>query len=494
MLRKIAVSSALILLAEVAVVTLLPDASGAVISEAQAADFTGRIKRIKIKKKRVGSGFKMVVVTESDDADAIASADVTLCDPVTGEVLETLTLDEPGRARVISLDDDAAVTGGDTLHVTFKAQSIDHNGDPFGEQQEFEVSIDMLEARTAEGDPGDGWKVRVRNTGAGLQVVVLNEDRSWSGGGVSDVGYSVNDGTDVLTADLDEVRQRMSTRITTDLSAYDSVLVDTELYDADGVLLDSSSSTVRTSEATEAPALDQVKVKQANDGDAKVVTWTQSGGLDTSLDVELIDNATGEAALAVLDDTPVRSQRHYYYEGLEFDPGESPGDYVYLVLIDLIGPDGDPVGMQYEVELTVPSLVEGQDYSASYETFADDTGAISFLTDADGVHVHVILENEDVLSVEQVNVIFEEPYEGPAPLETELETPMVVQWDKWVQRGDALPSDYTLTTTLLAEDDTVLETATSTGSGTGIQYATTGNGSGTKIASTQAEQQHFPLL
>lgn len=490
MLRKIAVSSALILLAEVAVVTLLPDATGPVISEAQAADFTGRIKRVRIRKKRVGSGFKVVAVTESGDADTVASAEVTLCDPSTGEVLETLTLDDPGRARVISLDDDAAVVGGDTLHVTFKAQAIDNNGDPFGEQQEFEVSIDMLDARTAEGDPGDGWKVRVRDTSAGLQVVVLNEDRSWSGGGVSDVAYSVNDSTDVLTADLDEVRQRMTARVSTDLSAYDRVQVDTELYDADGVLLDSASSTVRTTDVTEEPGLDQVKVKETASGDAKVVTWTQSGGLETSLDVELVDNETGEIAFAVLDDSPVRSQRHYYYEGLEFDPGESPSDYIYLVLIDMLGDDGDPVGQQYEVELTIPSLVEGEDYSTSYSGFADDTGALGVVVDADGYHVHVVLENEDVLAVSEVAVIFEEPYEGPAPLETEVVTTLEVQWDKWVQRGGTLPSDYTLTTTLYDDSLGLLDVASTTDA----VNRTSGNGKGTKKSAVRPQQNVVELL
>lgn len=46
--------------------------------KAEAADFTGRIKRIKIKKRRVGSGFKVVTMVQGGDAGQVVSAEALL--------------------------------------------------------------------------------------------------------------------------------------------------------------------------------------------------------------------------------------------------------------------------------------------------------------------------------------------------------------------------------------------------------------------------------
>jgi hypothetical protein len=171
-----------------------------------------------------------------------------------------------------------------------------------------------------------------------------------------------------------------------------------------------------------------------------------------------------------IDDTPVRTQRGDGVSEVEFDPGESPEDYIYPCLIDLIGEDGDPVGRQQEVELTVPPIGEDGTVGWAYQTFADGDGVISFLHDEAGIGVHVIYEGEDVGSVASVNVIFEEPYEGPAPLETEVNATLRVQWNKWVQSGTSeIPDAYTLTTTLVTPEGAELDSTTATG-GTGTVY------------------------
>ncbi|MFT6421812.1 MAG: 6,7-dimethyl-8-ribityllumazine synthase [Thalassolituus sp.] len=46
--------------------------------KAEAADFTGKIKRIKIKKRRVGSGFKVIAMVQGDDAGQVVSAEALL--------------------------------------------------------------------------------------------------------------------------------------------------------------------------------------------------------------------------------------------------------------------------------------------------------------------------------------------------------------------------------------------------------------------------------
>ncbi|MFK7931264.1 MAG: hypothetical protein AB8H79_23980 [Myxococcota bacterium] len=71
MLRYLAFSTVLLLAGEVGLAALSPVAGVSLNTEAHAADFTGRVKRIRIKKKRVGSGFRMTTVVK-DDGDGSA--------------------------------------------------------------------------------------------------------------------------------------------------------------------------------------------------------------------------------------------------------------------------------------------------------------------------------------------------------------------------------------------------------------------------------------
>ncbi len=463
MLKKITLASTLLALCGLAVSTgaQLVDQPG--LSVAQAADFTGRVKNIRIKKRRTGSGFKVVVKSEGDEAGSVSSAQVSITDS-DGLVLEEMTMDSAVRGRVVGSGtlDVSGMSAESTLTLSF----ADSNGDPFGEQQEFEVSVDGLDARTAEGGNDDGWKVRAKvnaETGA-LSVVLMNEDKSWDGSGDYTITASLDSGTPVSLS-IDEVRQKWTQSTETDLSAYDSVVVDTVLYDADGVVLDSQSETVTLVENTTTPELSKMTLKENKKGNAKLATWTISDGSASALEVDLVDNATGESVMMTVDDTPVRTQQAFVYEGLEFDPGESPADYIYLCLIDLIDEAGDPVGQQYEVELTVPATNEDGSNNTAYVTFGDGQGAISLVTNSNGTHAHVAWEGEDVSGA---NIIFEEPYEGPAPLETELNAELLLQFDRWVQVADAgLPANYSLTTTLTTAEGSELDTLSASGSTSG---------------------------
>ncbi|MFT5587621.1 MAG: hypothetical protein ACI9VR_005234 [Cognaticolwellia sp.] len=463
MFKKVALASTLLALCGLAIPTASQVFDQGGLSAAQAADFTGRVKNIRIKKKRVGSGFKISVKSQGEDADSVASAQISIADS-DGLVLEEMTLDTAVRGRVLSsgtLD-----ISGMSAESTLTFSMIDNNGDPFGEQQEFEVSVDGLEARTAEGGNDDGWKVRAKvnaETGA-LSVVLMNEDKSWDGSGDYTITATLDSGTPVSLS-IDEVRQKWTQTADTDLSAYESVVVDTVLYDADGVVLDSQSETVTLVENTTTPELSKMTLKENKKGNAKLATWTISDGSASALEVDLVDNATGESVMMTVDDTPVRTQQALVYEGLEFDGEESAEGYIYLCLIDLIDEAGDPVGEQYEVELTTPSFNEDGSNNTAYVTFADGQGAISMVTNSNGIHAHVAWEGEDVSGA---NIIFEEPYEGPAPLETELNAELLLQFDRWVQVADAgLPANYSLTTTLTTSEGSELDSFMASGSGSG---------------------------
>ena len=498
MLRTLALS-ALALLALDGLSTVLAPATGlSLTSEAAAADFTGRIRTVRIKKKRVGSGFKIVAVTSGDTAGSVASADVTLTDAATGELLEELSLDEGLRGRLVftaQLDDLAEGSGAGGFTITFKAANlIDGSGDPFGEQQEFEVSVDGLEARTATDTTGDGWKIRTHINAAGeLTVVLGNEDKSWGGAGTVEASVSV-DGGPAVALGLDEVRQRFKANLSEDYVFEDHVILRASLMDAEGNVLDTLEQTMSPPSETVEPSLSQATLKETAKGVAKLVSWTQSDGQAASLEVDLVDDATGESVIMTTDDTPVLTQRGYWADSVEFDGGEDPGDYIYLCLIDLIDTSGDPVATQYEVELTVPALSEDGSITDSYALFADGTGAVGFVRDAEGISVHFVYEGDDATSIDSANLIFEEPFEGPAPWDTEVNASLLVQWDKWLQKGDAsVPEDYTLTTTLVTPDGEELDSTTATGGGTGTVYKTSGNGKGTK-KSTIKFNQHIPLL
>lgn len=509
MLRTLALTTLTLLALDGVSTVLAPTTGVSLTGEAAAADFTGKIKRIKIKKRRVGSGFKVVAKTGGDDADSVASAELTLSNASTGEIIEEVVLDDGLRGKQVFTGRVPALAGGGggTITISFQtADMVDYNGDPFGEQQEFEVSVDGLDARTAEDTTSDGWKVRTSINPLGeLTVVLGNEDKSWGGGGTVDVTVSVDEGPPTELA-LDEVRQRFARNLTADILFEDivdqleNVEVQAKLKDADGNVVDSLVQTVSLVPETATPGLSKASLKQTKGGAAKLVSWTESDGQAAALEVDLVDNATGESVLMTTDDTPMQTIRSYQYDLIEFDPGEAPGGYVYLVLIDLIDESGDPVGEQIEVELTVPTYdaeadTDGTDWEIFSDASGQQLGVVGFYATADGQALALSYGGEDAAQVASTNLIFEEPYEGPAPLETEVNVSLRGQLDKWIQKGDAgVPEDYTLTTSLVTPEGEVLDSSTATGGGTGTVYRAAGNGSGTRKAASQAQQSHIALL
>ncbi len=497
MLRTLALS-ALTLLALDGLSTVLAPATGvSLTSEAAAADFTGRIKNVRIRKRRTGSGFKVVARTGGDSAESVASAEITLSNATTGEIIDELVLDEGLRGKQVFTGqlDGLTDNGGGTVTLVFNlTDEIDSNGDPFGEQQEFEVSVDGLDVKPAEDTTADGWKVRVRaNTSGQLTVVLGNEDKNWGGGATVEVSASV-DGGEATELGLDEVRQRFASNIDDEFdwdeeggyTPDERIQLDATLYDVDGNVLDTLSQLVSHPDELDEPALGSATLKETRSGVAKLVSYTDSDGQPASLEVELTNSETGETVIQTTDDTPVSSARSFNTALIEFDPGEDPGDYIYLGLIDLIDDNGDPTGDQMEVELTVPTYdAETDTPGEAWQTITDAdgvaVGTIGFYASQDGVGMAMAYQGEDTRSVASANIIFEEPYEGPAPLETEVNLEFVAQADKWLQKGDsAVPDFYSLTTSLVTPDGTELDSLTATGEGTGTVYKTDGNGKGTR--------------
>jgi hypothetical protein len=94
-------------------------------AEAQA-QFSGKIKRIRIKKKRVGSGFKIVPVGTGSSAKALDSVRSTLRIEPREERLEVIVLDidvtnHRNSQRRISVDTNTPALAGDTIEFTLYA-------------------------------------------------------------------------------------------------------------------------------------------------------------------------------------------------------------------------------------------------------------------------------------------------------------------------------------------------------------------------------------
>ncbi|MGK0358736.1 MAG: hypothetical protein ACI9U2_001029 [Bradymonadia bacterium] len=478
---------------------LSPLTGVSLVGQAQAqTKFTGKIKNIRIKKRRTGSGFKIVGLTAGDDSNAVASATVDLSAAGTGEPLGSFDLGAAKRGRIESTLDLSAeeltLVAGQIINIEVVAGRLNDDGQPGDDVIASIIPVELVEGVNGrprgDGVGEDGWKARVRVNRAGaLVAVILNENKGWDG--ALDAVSLIDAGGEPRALALGDVSQRRVATTRIDLEAAGPLAVETTLFDAEGAVIDTRSEVVNVSE--DAPAeLSKVTVRQTNGGDAKLVTITQNGGQSASLAVNITDAETGEVVLETVDDTPVSTVRTFAHSGLEFDPGESAGGFIYLCLIDLLDANGDPFGQQTEIEMQVPEYVEGE-VNLTVAPFSDGEGQVIMTVDDAGYTLSVGLRGGS--NVVAANIIFEEPYEGPAPLETEVTTEFSGQLNKWVQKGDGgLPANYTVGASLTEGGVVVSGVDGARGEGTGTVYKASGNGSGTKKAAAQAQQSHLALL
>ena len=94
--------------------------------KAEAADFTGKIKRIKIKKRRVGSGFKVVAMVQGDDAGQVVENSSTKNTRLVGTLSDNVTLEKEVGLLVTLFDIDGGVLlqSRETVEVEFAPEAI----------------------------------------------------------------------------------------------------------------------------------------------------------------------------------------------------------------------------------------------------------------------------------------------------------------------------------------------------------------------------------
>jgi|GEM_PF-1630273 len=415
--------------------SLLPDTGPLACfrSEASAADFTGRIKRIRIKKRRVGEGFKIVTRTQSSSSSTSADQIVTTTfealdggpalptSVVSSSVASTVRfdttvqapLDTSGGAPVLDLllesEDGSSASTTITLSPGVRT--------PWQLTEGTGATL-RVSAKWIDGDEPDTSAVR---------LFVRGDTSDWQASSLSNVdGWISLDGIAFANSAL--VENRVNDRFVSVIDApVDpdgfSYSVSTTVTDLAGNVLDAgtTSATVGAEDAiATGPATTRVSAKANGKAKLKATTSDPSGSAD-QLTVQLTDSSDGTVVLSETLTTPNQVQRLYSGPSFEFDPGESPVGYTYLVLIDLLDAEGNPVGQQREAEVVilgadepvVASVAEGGD-----DSFEAVTAMI--YEQEDGTFATYLGVQGGSLNAVSANIIFEEPYEGPAPLETEV--------------------------------------------------------------------------
>ena len=112
--------------------------------------------------------------------DAAASAEVTLSDATTGEVLESLTIDDPVRARVYFSTQLAEGSPGDTTTYRVYPQLAEDSASDFSFDDAGYELDDNGEAVAG------AYKLRAKVSARGeLQVSITSEDRDWGPGTIT---------------------------------------------------------------------------------------------------------------------------------------------------------------------------------------------------------------------------------------------------------------------------------------------------------------------
>lgn len=467
-------------------------------SVAEAADFTGKIKRIRIKKTRAGSQFKVVARTQSSSSSSRAGTTVT-----------TSFVPLDGGPEL------ATQVATDPKHVTSRWSTVAEL--PFGEG---EPTVDVFllhtdgtsSSATLALTPGarTGWTV-AEGAGAPLRV-----DAAWLDGaepGTSRIRVFVRgntadwDPTELAAVDaavsLDgavvpsgaPAEDRVNDRFVTTLAPIAdptgfSYSVTTTVADAGGATLDTQTETVVVGADDVAPTGPQgIRASTRANGTARIRAATLSGmELASPVTVSLTDAATGTVVIEETLTTPTERVRFFNVADLEFD--DVPIGQTYLVVVDLVDASGTVVGAQREMEARV--LGADELAVASPGEGSDGMGPVGVMLyeQEDGGFGAYVEVHGTAFDVAAATVTFEEPFEGPTPLETEVTAEVFQTRTTWQTTSAAAAPEVGVLT---------ITDANGTLSGT-VELPETlgkaaGNGKGTrKVPLGITEQQQIPLL
>ncbi len=427
--------------------------SGASWGGAQHKHVKGsRICRFRIVKRRVGSS-TVSSKTGSDRAGDLTGGTVDVL--VGAEVVETLRLDTPTHGQVITRGRTTARAGA-PVSVTFEAPVLDDSGTPIGETEWVTIDLDAIGPADTTGRDARGWQVAARLTERGrLRAVITHDLAGWRGDGIAQVDHQT-DSPELAPLAIQEVRQRWVGRLRTDLSERPAVTVASAFTDQTGGVVAAQIGAYGVGDGL-VPGLVDATLSDDADGHAVLTGWTRSAGA-AALAATLVDYEV-EAPVADVEARPQATQQVLLTDPLAFEPGEAPTGFSYVVLLDLLDGSRTPVGTQYEIDMVLPAPITEGAWHGRPHVFADGAGELVAINGPDGYQLQVTWAGEGAGTVTGVNVVFEEPYEGPAPLEIEVHAAPVVQWDAWsIPLGVDLPALSAVSTTLLDAEGQPLAT------------------------------------
>jgi len=482
------------------------DLTAPLVQEAAAADFTGRIKRIRIKKRRANNGFRVVTRTQIDSGNAATSATIAITDRTTGEVLyegsESSTCNASGHhaaalSDLFGSEDLAKEYLAAGVGLQLKATSLtdgDLSFDPVVFTQDENGDSDWV-----EGAHASGVKFRARLRNGELRVVTLHKDATWLPITLTDLtadfkkdagkGESVGSGAVFFTYsknkhcfEIDEndisFGDNNNNRITTTVTVGDGSTLEVtpdglvEIKETLGTIEASDDAVVLPGGDAPEIQLERINLRDTNSGAEKLVVYTSSrtGELGT-LEAQLVDEETGEFVLDAIDETPVQRTRVFAEPGLSFDGGVSElSDATYLLLLDFFSEEGEIVGPQREIKLTLDGVnKEGNAAGDILGTFDVEGGlGKGTVVYEEAGTLGLVLEwsGDDAAQIASASFTFEEPFEGPPPLETEVRLDFAYEIDKWVLKSSASITDgATAKVTIHAFDATgaAIDSYTTTG-------------------------------
>lgn len=473
-----------------AALEVAPELPGASVAQAQIK-FKGKIKNVRIKKTRAGSSFKLVSRASGDSPDALGAlhteASLALGDeqlPV--EVTPGLRRNS---AQVVASSPGVVIPEGASVTLTLSLNEDDFDWDSLetdGYTPAERITLTSVGSTSTVGLGENGWKVSARRSPQGaLKVVVSHQSSAWSGEGLASLTYQV-EGHDDLSGQLTihEYRQAWVQDLQGELALLeraDAVTLHTTLLDSEGGVVATRSDTSSLQEGSVDPGFDRIRLGETRRGDARLTAITAGQDNIAALEVEVTDLETGEVALSALDQAPVGTAE-VFTQSLEFDPGDSPAGSVYRMLLEGLNPEGAPIGEQYEADLPVfgPECTPQSCPEAAWIPFAQGQGRAAVIQNGEAFELWVITSGE-LEGFDAFAGVFEEPFEGPTPLETEVVMPRLAQFNQWTTCGGAgLPASYSFQAQALNEDGQVLDEVQGSGAGAGNVYSTAGNGKGTR--------------
>lgn len=472
---------------------------------AEAADFTGTIKRVRLKKRAVGNNqYRAVVRTSTEGA---VPAEVL----ISYEGLDTgapegppVVATEPASATILlaapielGVPADEEPTGAITLECIPMSAAGAPIAAPFSVVVPLtDGTADPVEFTWERGDGAATFSVVPGTTDATLSIDLDSND--W---GPDDLAYLATsileeEGALGVAGQAPEVyvassEARWVADLPIDPSGY-RYNVTAQAFDANGEL-GASAVVMRSSGDADLPGpIQQVKVAEKPNGDYKVVTWAALSGENTGADLSMV---VTDSAGDVLRDAPmnvVETTGHFVYEGLTFQ--DDPNDFAYATVVTFLDATGAPVAAPIDLEVIVGDV--GSDV-VTWDGEADPSGASPrkyFLAEqTDGTWAFAMsVDGAQVPEIASVVLEFEEPFEGPEPDELSVIAPRTATWVKARKAfsNGGQPLDGPVTVTLSVVGDVPGEGETFDFSATA---GVAGFGSGTK-KSTNTTKASTPQL